>query len=385
MPLRHCFFLLAVLLTGCGRSGQGEPIFIGHLAPLQSADKTRFEHARQGMSLAIEELNQQPSPALARKFEVLHVNADEDLDQLQASAVRLLTVNRVIALIGGSNAAQIERLTRAAQPYEAPLITGALTSPSSASDFLFSLEPSPARLAKVVARWLAETLHGDVLAFAYDARSPVAAALAAALRAELQPNDKGRVVEVPFGTQPKFNELCDSIGKSKAKAWLFFGKTEDWVGLRRALREISSKVPCLVLDAVGPLETLPATLDTEGDVYQITTYFAPDQAPASATFQANFNKRFHTDPDLYAAQGYEAVRLISEASAAGKTNLAGKPAVELNNFIKQPFSSCTGSLWFDPAEHSANRTLFLVKKADKQPALVLKIDAVAPNPPSSAP
>jgi ABC-type branched-subunit amino acid transport system substrate-binding protein len=385
MPLRHCFFLLAVLLTGCGRSGQGEPILIGHLAPLQSADKTRFEHARQGMSLAIEELNQQPSPALARKFEVLHVNTDEDLDQLQASAVRLLTVNRAIALVGGTDAAQLERLTRAAQPYEAALLTGAMTSPSLASDFLFSLEPSPARVAKIVSRWLTETLHGDVLAFAYDARSPVAAALATALRAELQPTDKGRVVEVPFDSQPKFNELCDSFGKSKAKAWLFFGKSDDWVGIRRALRESSSKIPSLVLDGVGPIEALPATLDLEGAVYQVTTYFVSEQAAASAAFQANFAKRFHMDPDLYAAQGYEAVRLISEASAAGKTNLAGKPAVELNNFIKLPFNSCTGALWFDPAEHSANRPLFLLKKTDKQPALILKIDAVPPTPPTPTP
>jgi ABC-type branched-subunit amino acid transport system substrate-binding protein len=260
-----------------------------------------------------------------------------------------------------------------------------MTSPSLASDFLYSLEPSPTRVAKIVARWLDDTVHGDVLAFAYDSRSPVAAGLATALRAELQSLDKGRVVEVPFGTSPDLNEIGNSIGKGKAKAWLFFGKTEDWVGLRRALRESSSKIPCLVLDGVGPLETLPATLDTEGDVYQITTYFSSEQAKTSAAFQANFAKRFHTDPDLYAAQGYEAVRLISEASAANKTNLAGKPAVELNNFIKLPFTSCTGALWFEPTEHAANRTLFLLKKTDKQPTLVLKIDAVPPTPPPPAP
>ena len=373
-------------MTGCGRGGQGEPIFIGHLASLQKPDKTRFEHARQGMSLAIEELNQQPSPAARRKFEVLQVNADEDLDQLQASRRATLDGQSSHRSSSASaDVAQIERLTRAAQPYEAPLITGAMTSPSLASDFLFSLEPSPARVAKVVARWLTETLHGDVLAFAYDSRSPVAAALATALRAELQPIEKGRVVEVPFGAQPKFTELCDSIGKGKAKAWLFFGKNEDWVGLRRALRESSSKIPCLVLDSVGPVETLPATPDLEGDVYQITTYFSAEQGKESAAFKANFAKRFHADPDLYAAQGYEAVRLISEASAGGKTNLAGKPAVELTNFIKQPFTSCTGALWFDSSEHSANRSLFLLKKTDKQPALVLKLDAVPPTAPPPAP
>ena len=378
MRLRSCLFLLASLLAGCGRSGQGEPIFIGHLAPLQAADKTRFEHARQGMSLAIEELNQQRSATPARQFVVLHVNADEDLDQLQASAVRLLTVNRAIALIGGHDATQVERLTRAAQPYETPLITSAMTAPYLASDYLFSLETSPARVAKVAARWLNETIHGDVLAFAFDSRSPVAAALAAAVRAELPQGKKGSLVEVPFGPQPKFNETCETLRQSRVKAWVFFGKTEDWLGLRRALRECGSKIPCLVLDSVGPLETLPSAPEADGDVYQITAYFSQVQGKTSAAFQSNYAKRFHTEPDIYAAQGYDAVRMIAEASSSGKTNLAGKQAVDLNAFFKSPFDSCTGPLWIDPTEHSSNRDLFLLQKTDKRSLLILKID---PTPP----
>jgi branched-chain amino acid transport system substrate-binding protein len=366
MRLRGLLFLVAALLAGCGRTGQGEQVFIGHLAPLQAADKTRFEHARQGMSLAIEELSQQHSTTPARQFVVLHVNAEEDLDQLQASAVRLLTVNRAIALIGGYDAAQVERLTRAAQPYEAPLITSAMTAPYLASDSLFSLEVSPARAAKAAARWLVETLHGDVLAFAFDSRSPVAAALATTLRTELQQGEKGRLIEVPFGPQPKFKEASETIGQAKAKAWLFFGKTEDWVGFRQALRESGAKIPCLVLDSVGPVEALPSAPVADGAVYQLTVYFPQEQGKASSTFQSNYARRFHADPDLYAAQGYDAVRLIAEASASAKTNLAGRPAVELSPFFKAPYSSCTGPL-------------YLLQKNDKQPTLVLKIDPTAPN------
>jgi branched-chain amino acid transport system substrate-binding protein len=361
-------------LGGCGRSGQGEPIFIGHLAPLQAADKTRFEHARQGMSLAIEELNQQHGTTPARQIVVLHVNADEDLDQLQASAVRLLTVNRAVALIGGHNASELERLTRAAQPYEAPLITSAMTAPSLASDSLFSLEPSPARVAKIVARWFNETVKADALAFVFDNRSPVAAALSTALRTELQQGGSNRLIEASFGAQPKFNETCDTVRKSKANAWLFFGNSEDWVSMRRALRENGSKMSCLVLDSVGPLELLPSGSETDGSLYQLTSYFSQDQDKAGTTFQANYAKRFHSDADLYAAQAYDAVKLIAEASSTGKTNTASRLAVDLTPYFKKPYTSCTGPLTFDATEHSANRALFLLQKTDKQPRLVLKIE-----------
>ncbi len=374
MRLRVCLFLMAALLAGCGRSGQGEQVFIGHLAPSQVGDKTRFEHTRQGMALAIEELNQQHGTTPARQFVVLHVNAEEDLEQLQASAVRLLTVNRAIALIGGQNAVQVERLTRAVQPYEAPLITPSMTCPSLASDSLFSLEAAPARVAKAAARWLNETIKGDALAFVFDNRSPVAAALATSLRAELQQSNSARLVEIAFGPQPKFKETCDAMLQSKAKAWVFFGKSEDWVELRKALREGSSKISCLVLDSVGPLESLPSITETEGNLYQITSYYSQEQDKAGATFQANYAKRFHTDADLYAAQGYDAVRLIADASTSGKTNTASRLTVDLTPYFKNPYTSCTGPLTFDATEHSANRPLFLLQKTDKEPRLLLKIE-----------
>ena len=371
-----CLGLVASLLAGCGRAGQVEPVYIGHLAALQATDKSRFEHTRQGMTLALEEVNQQHGTAPARQVVVLHVDADEDLDKLQASAVRLLTVNRAIALIGGHDAAQVERLTRAVQPYEAPLIAVAMTAPALASDSLFSLEPSPSRVAKVVARWLNETVKGDVLAIAFDTHSPVATSLATAVRAELP---QGRIIEASFSSQPKVDEVCEQICQSKTKAWLFFGKPEDWQGIRRALREAGSKIPCLVLDSMGPVETLPTVSPSEGEVYQLTTYFFDDQDKSSLAFQSNYAKRFHSDPDLYAAQGYDAVRLIAEASSSGKTITAGKLAVELSAFFMAPYASCTGPLWFEQPDHTANRTLFLIQKTDKQPKLISRVDPTPPG------
>ena len=138
-----CWAFLAALLAGCNRTGQGEPIFIGHLAPLQDPDKISFEHARQGMSLAIEELGRPHGNAPGRQIVVLNVNADEDLEQLQASAVRLLTVNRAVALIGGQDAPRWSG-SRCGPALQAAHYTHH-DAPYLAADNLFSLEPSPAR------------------------------------------------------------------------------------------------------------------------------------------------------------------------------------------------------------------------------------------------
>jgi branched-chain amino acid transport system substrate-binding protein len=373
---RGCLIILAACLAGCGRGGPGEPIYIGHLAPLQSTDKTRFEHTRQGMSLAIEELNKRTGPAGGRQVVVLHVNADEDLDQLQASAVRLLTVNRAVALIGGHNAAQVEKLARAAQPYEAPLITPSMTGPSLAADYLYSLEPSPARMANAVARWLKESVKKDSLAFVFDSRSTIAADLSTSLRAEFQKAGAGNLIEVSFGATPKFKETCESIRQSKAAAWLYYGQRAEWLELHRTVVEAKLNLPCLVGDSVGPIDA--AVFDAEVPLYQLTTYFPqePDKAPGD--FQAAYSKRFHAEADIFAAQGYDAVRLVGEGTAGGKLNSAGRLMVDLAAYLKNPFASSTGPLTFDSSEHAANRILFLIQKGEKKPTVIFKVESTAP-------
>ncbi len=376
--MRRAFYLacLAALLAGCNRTGQGEPIFIGHLAPLQSPEKNAFEHVRQGMSLAIEELGRPHGNAPGRQIIVLHVNAEEDLEQLQASAVRLLTVNRAVALIGGQDSAQVERLARAAQPYDAALVTPIMIAPYLTADNLFSLQPSPTRTAKAVCRWLKETAKQDSLAFVFDSRSRVASELGSALRAESQRGEGNRLVEAPFAASPKFGEIAQTIQQSKAGAWFFFGKLSDWSELRRALREAKAKLPCLICDTVGPIETLAAGGDADGALFQLTIFLAQEQEKSA--FQTSYTKRFHGEADIFAAQGYDAVRLIADAVTAGKLNSAGRQLVDLANFNKNPFASCTGPFYFDQADHSANRTLFLVQKTEKQPRLIFKIEATQP-------
>jgi branched-chain amino acid transport system substrate-binding protein len=365
------FVLLLTCVAGCNRTGVGEPIYIGHLAPLQSTDKARFEHTRQGMSLAIEELNKQRGPG-QRKLVVLHVHADEDLEQLQASAVRLLTVNRAAALIGGEGAAQVEKLTRAAQPYDTPLITPIMTGASLATETLYSLEPSPARAAKGIARWLAETIKKDGLALVADSKSMIATDLGTALRAEFEKTGGKTLTEVQLGTNPKAAEAAESIRRSKAGAWLYVGKPADWLAVRQALRAAKLNLPCLVLDGAGPLDA--AEFDAEAPQYQLTTFFAGGEDKAASEFQAAYAKRFHTDPDLFAAQGYDAVKLVGDALANGKAGGGGRLLVDLAAFGKKPFSSCTGPLTFDPPSHSASRVLFLIQKTEKKPVLVFKAE-----------
>src|SRR5260370_32023947 len=129
-----------VALTGCHRAPAPEPVLIGHLAPFSGPDKLIGDHAKQAILLAVEAVNKDENPISSRRLAVLHPNyTPDDPEKLQPVAVRLITVDKVVALIGGIDLDQAKSLGRAAAPYEVPLVTPAQLPPALLGDHIFSV------------------------------------------------------------------------------------------------------------------------------------------------------------------------------------------------------------------------------------------------------
>src|SRR5947209_4430434 len=96
LTTRHALVALmfSFLFCGCTPRPSTEPILIGHVAPFAGPDKALGEQAKQGIDLAVEEVNNDPSGGLLnRRVEVLHVNGFGDESTTADAAVRLITVN----------------------------------------------------------------------------------------------------------------------------------------------------------------------------------------------------------------------------------------------------------------------------------------------------
>ena len=137
---RSILLLLVLCPIGCHRGANPEAILIGHLAPFSGPDKDIGEHARQAILLAVEDINKEENRLQGRKINVLHPQyAPEDPDNLQPVAVRLVTVNRVVSLLGGADLGEAERQERAVQPYDVPLVTFADLPPELLGENVFSV------------------------------------------------------------------------------------------------------------------------------------------------------------------------------------------------------------------------------------------------------
>src|SRR5262245_8168503 len=110
-------FLSLLSNAGCHRKSTPEIISIGHVGSFQGPDKLNGEHAKRGIELALDEAQGSDGTVNDRRLEVIHVE--------EPSTARLAIINKVWALLGGTDNAQAAKMEGLARTYETPLIISA--------------------------------------------------------------------------------------------------------------------------------------------------------------------------------------------------------------------------------------------------------------------
>jgi branched-chain amino acid transport system substrate-binding protein len=333
-----------------------EPLWIGHVAPLSGPEKAAGEHAQQGIRLAIVEVDAEPNLVLGRKVAVRHADTRGDGKDAEAEAVRLVSVNRVVALLGGTDAFQAEHLVRGAESAGVPVVVQAAFPADSLSENAYCCAPSLSQRGKVLARFVAKDgFKAENVALLVDERDRAAAAVADAFRSAVS---KDRLARFGFQKPDEFAGLLTRAAKGKPKAVVFAGNVRDLPKLRSEQQRSSLDVPLVFAGEDGALPALLADRDLGEHVYAITSYLSSDPARSNAEFSSKYQAQFHEQPDVNAALAYDGARILFEAlRSANSTN----PATLRGALAGlQSFESVTGPLTFGD-DHFARRPLFVVQ------------------------
>src|SRR3954453_18612756 len=122
---------------GCSNDATPAPYFLGHVANLSGPDRA----GEQAIRLAVEQVNKNglPQPLGGPPLHVRHGDTRGQLDAAEAEAIRLATVNRVLGLIGGTSAEEVQRLEYG----HVPVLTPLGYRPPGASEMVFALGVPP--------------------------------------------------------------------------------------------------------------------------------------------------------------------------------------------------------------------------------------------------
>src|SRR5262249_51815514 len=115
----RCIVLLVctVFVAGCWQKSEPEPMFFGQVVPLSGPEKAVGDRVRNGLILAVEEANKEENRVAGRRVAVLTPDGGASVDDVRHKAVRLVTVDRAVALLGGTELDQLEGLAAVAQSH----------------------------------------------------------------------------------------------------------------------------------------------------------------------------------------------------------------------------------------------------------------------------
>jgi branched-chain amino acid transport system substrate-binding protein len=358
---RTVFVLLAACgLAGCSPRTPAGPIVIGHLAPLSGPKRAIGEQARNGILLAVEEINQEDQRIAGQTIEVHHADARAGDSAAADEAARLITVNRAVALLGSCDAALAEAIARTAQSQGILFITSSPLPDPLPGDSVYSTAVSPRRQGEVLARVAREQLGARRVVLLVDQRSASVAAAAAAFeraltRAAHPPLERGT-----YDSETSLAELASRVMKAKPDAVLLAGAAADLRALRPHLPGGDAAMAILFIGEGGAREVQTMSTEIARGIHVATTFVADDSAPRAKAFAMKYQERFGDAADDSAAAAYEGIWLLVEVLRQANARRAERARDVVPDL--EPIETLTGPLTLDPETHHARRPVFVVTR-----------------------
>ncbi len=362
---------LALLVAGCSRKTSVAPIWVGQVAPAAGVDFSAGAHARQGVELAVDEANQKGGFAGDQRVRVLHPEAGSSPEAVRGAAVRLLTVDHVAGLLGGTDPVQVdamrEGLDAVAESARIPLVAAGGTRDEAPGSFVFHVGVAPGARGETLAQFAAEQLSGKTLAVLVANRDHTGRAntmLAERFTRQWRKSGGRLAGEWTFAAAGELKDRVKSIATAAPAALMLAGTVEDLEALHR--EGLDEKTPVVLGGPEGSLAVLRAH-PLANRVYLATAFVADGEAAATRDFVRRYRERFQEEPDVYAALAYDGAQLLFQGLRQAQTAEGAKVREALAGTKTYPTVTGEASL---NADHWTSRPLYVLEVANGQARLV---------------
>ncbi|HEV3050853.1 MAG TPA: penicillin-binding protein activator [Longimicrobium sp.] len=353
--------VMAAALAACGgsddpiaerikRAQGGGEIVIGAAWPWEALGDNIFYG--KGMDMAVEELNA-AGGVMGRQVKLLRMDDQESLDRGRIIAQELGRNPDVVAVIGHLHS----YVTVSAAPiYDLSgllLVSATSTTPEltrKGYGRVFRTTFNDVDAGKQMAQYAAGRGYRRVVI--YYARDEYGRELANAFEEQLMSSGGQVVNRESYDPNLSANPVAAEQTVNGWSSWDFdavfiAGRAEQAALLVKELRRRDIRVPVLASDAVAT----PDFLERGGQAVEgtvIATAFhkeAPD--PEVQAFNRAFRARYGTDPDVGAALGYDAVRVLAQAMREARSTEPDKVAAAMHAL--RGFRGVTAAFTFDDA------------------------------------
>lgn len=345
-----CFILLLTTSVFVGACSEERTARIGAVLPLSGDWAIYGEPIRKGVELAHEELlSEHESGEFPHRIE-LWVEDDESQPAKAVEAFqRLISEHNVHGVIGGVTSAEALAMIDVADQQQRVLMSPSASSPDiteqKATRYFYRIYPSDFREGTQLASWTA--LNIDLKnVVVVSVNTPFARGISRVFTNEFERYD-GEVLDelvYPEG-QADFSDLVSQVLGSSPQAVYIADFAGPVLRFLRALDRAGFEGRVLTTSAFATPDILVEAGDLAEGVVLAQTVFNPDsEEPHIQEFVEAYRAKYDETPGLFAAHGYDAMRVMAQASL----EQSGIPS-ELWKGVRSlgDYQGVTGAITFD--------------------------------------
>lgn len=380
---KHCFIVLALLFSGvfAFAGGKADPntIVIGSVLPLSGPMGAYGEHARNGMDLAVEEINA-AGGINGRALRIVYEDDKADPRQTVSAFRRLGSRHKVPAVIGSITSACTQAIASLAQSRETVLLVPASTvvSITGAGDYVFRACFTDDFQGIVGGNFAIRTLGAGRAAVLYDDSTEYSTALMRTFAYAVESQGGELVAAEAYSSDTAdFGPQISRI-KSAMPDVIYIPDYYNRVALiSRQIRDQGIFVPLIGTDAWdGAFALGPATGEEMLNSFFSSHYDPGAPEPEVVNFVNTYRAKYRTTPISLAALGYDSVYLLrdalAKAGASDSRSVRDALAASAGHYV-------TGILSFDE-NRNPRKSAFMLEIVDNGKGSLAAVYKATVNP-----
>lgn len=366
--------LLSACGSGSGTTGgsSGDTIKLGANLELSGKVSAYGSSARDGMQLAVDEINQ-AGGVLGKKLELIALDNQSDTTQSTTIAQKLIE-QKVVAILGpattGNTMAELNVATDNKIPIVTPTGTAAKITvdenTGKVNEFAFRTCFIDPFQGTVGADFAVKDLHAKTAVIYVANDSDYAKGLADAFKKEFE-KQGGKVIgqESYQSDDSDFKTTLTRIRSMNPDLLYIPNYYQDVGKIIKQARELGMKQPILGGDGYDS-DTLVqiAGAQNTNNVFFTNHYSSDDPDQKIQDFVKKFQAKYNRKPDGFAALGYDTVRLVADAiKRAGSAD-----PVKIKDALAQTkdFEAITGKMSIDEHHNPVKAAVVIEMKDGKQ-------------------
>lgn len=321
-----CLVIASISLSACTKKDQtpagdtnaqtaSNEILVGEVGSMTGGEATFGQSTHNGIALAFEKTNA-AGGVKGKKLKLITMDDQGKPEEAATAATKLITQDKVIALLGEVASSRSLAMAPIAQQYKIPMITPSSTNPkvTEVGDYIFRVCFIDPFQGTVMAKYASETLKAKNVAILRDVKNDYSVGLADYFKQTFE-KAGGKIVEdtsYSAGDMDFKSQLTTIRGKKPDAIFVPGYYTE--VGLiARQARELGINVPLMGGDGWDSPKLKEIGGNAVDGSYFSNHYSEEDQSPHVQKFIAEYKAKYNVVPDGLAAMGYDAAMVLIDA------------------------------------------------------------------------